>query len=85
MNELAALKALGIMLAIDDFGTGHSCLASLKTMPVDRLKIDQTFITNAPINNQDAAIVRAIIALGHSLGLTVIAEGWRHSHRETSC
>jgi len=75
MNELAALKALGIMLAIDDFGTGHSCLASLKTMPVDRLKIDQTFITNAPINNQDAAIVRAIIALGHSLGLTVIAEG----------
>ncbi|WP_166645966.1 sensor domain-containing protein [Halospina denitrificans] len=75
MTELTELKALGVTLAIDDFGTGHSCLASLKTLPVDRLKIDQTFITNAPFNRQDAAIVRAIIALGHSLGLTVIAEG----------
>lgn len=75
IDELHALKALGITLAIDNFGTGHCCLASLKALPVDRLKIDQSLIAQAPFNSQDAAIVRAIIALGHSLGLTVIAEG----------
>ena len=75
LAELTALKALGVMLAIDDFGTGHSCLASLKTLPVDRLKIDQAFITDFPANPEDAAIVRAIIALGHSLNMTVVAEG----------
>ena len=73
--ELNALKELGVTLAIDDFGTGHSCLASLKSLPVDRLKIDQTFIRDAPFDEQDAAIIRAIIALGHSLNLQVIAEG----------
>ncbi|MCC7060901.1 MAG: EAL domain-containing protein, partial [Burkholderiaceae bacterium] len=62
-------------LSIDDFGTGYSNLAYLRTFPLDRLKIDQTFIASAPHDEGSQSIVRAIIGLGESLGLEVVAEG----------
>ncbi len=69
------LHKLGVELAIDDFGTGYSSLSYLRQFPIDRLKIDQSFIKNALENPDDATIARTIVALGHSLGLKVIAEG----------
>ena len=69
------LHGLGVELAIDDFGTGYSSLSYLRQFPIDRLKIDQSFIRNALQNPDDAAIARTIVALGHSLNLKVIAEG----------
>ncbi|MFA5592881.1 MAG: EAL domain-containing protein [Micavibrio sp.] len=72
---LKALHGLGVELAIDDFGTGYSSLSYLRQFPIDRLKIDQSFIRNALGNNDDAAIARTIVRLGHSLNLKVIAEG----------
>ncbi|MCK5284975.1 MAG: EAL domain-containing protein [Alphaproteobacteria bacterium] len=72
---LKELHALGLELAIDDFGTGYSSLSYLRQFPIDRLKIDQSFIRNALNNSDDAAIACTIIRLGHSLSLKVIAEG----------
>lgn len=75
LNSLRALKRMGLRVAIDDFGTGYSSLSYLKQYPVDMLKIDRSFIRGITHDARDAAITRAIIDLGHSLGLTVLAEG----------
>lgn len=75
VQTLQSLHELGIELAIDDFGTGYSSLSYLRQFPIDRLKIDQSFIRNALNNKDDAAIARTIVRLGHSLNLKVIAEG----------
>ena len=80
---LQNLHSLGIELAIDDFGTGYSSLSYLRQFPIDRLKIDQSFIRNALNNVDDAAIARTIITLGHSLNLKVIAEGAETKEHES--
>ncbi len=72
---LTAFKCTGVRLSIDDFGTGYSSLAYLNRFPIDTVKIDRSFIRNVPDSHSDTQITSAVIALGHSLGLTVIAEG----------
>lgn len=72
---LGKFKNINISIAVDDFGTGYSSLSYLKKFPIDKLKIDGSFISEVPYRNEDDLIVKAIIALGHSLNLKVIAEG----------
>ncbi|HPQ50467.1 MAG: EAL domain-containing protein [Alphaproteobacteria bacterium] len=83
VRTLKELHALGVELAIDDFGTGYSSLSYLRQFPIDRLKIDQSFIRNALNNPDDAAIARTIIGLGRSLNLKIIAEGVETKEHET--
>jgi diguanylate cyclase (GGDEF)-like protein len=72
---LQALKNMGINISMDDFGTGYSSLWSLKKLPLDKLKIDQSFVRDMMNNDHDVAIIKAVIAMGHALNLQVIAEG----------
>jgi diguanylate cyclase (GGDEF)-like protein/PAS domain S-box-containing protein len=90
ISILAKIKNMGVRLAIDDFGTGYSSLAQIKHFPIDTLKVDRSFIRNLPKNTEYRAITEAIIAMGKTLGLNVIAEGVETAEqmnflREHSC
>jgi EAL domain-containing protein (putative c-di-GMP-specific phosphodiesterase class I) len=74
-RALAALRELGVRLAIDDFGTGYSSLAQLLRLPLDTLKIDQSFVADLGRSKEADAIVTSIIAMAHAVDLSVIAEG----------
>ena len=73
--QLEGLRSRGVGVAIDDFGTGYSSLAYLKTLPIDTLKIDRSFLLGLPADTRDIGIIRAIVALAHDMKLEVIAEG----------
>jgi EAL domain-containing protein (putative c-di-GMP-specific phosphodiesterase class I) len=72
---LQQLKSTGLQLSIDDFGTGYSSLSYLKRFPIDKLKIDQSFIRDCHHNDEDKALIATIVSLGKSLNLSLIAEG----------
>jgi EAL domain-containing protein (putative c-di-GMP-specific phosphodiesterase class I) len=75
LETLSKLKSLGIKVSMDDFGTGYSSLSYLQKFPFDKIKIDQSFVRSINTNSDSAAIVRAVTALGQSLGMVTIAEG----------
>jgi len=75
IKMLSELRGMGVHISIDDFGTGYSSLAYMRTLPVDSVKIDRSFVSDAPVNPQDAAILSAIVALARTLNLRVVAEG----------
>lgn len=81
IEKLNALKKLGVKLAIDDFGTGYSSLAYLKNFPVDCLKIDKAFVSKLESEHSNVAILKAIIVLGQSLGMEIVAEGVETEHQ----
>jgi len=90
LNMLEKLRDLGFQLSVDDFGTGYSSMSYLKRLPLDIIKIDKSFISDIPQDNNNVQITKAILALSHSLGYTVVAEGVETEEqaimlREMSC
>jgi len=90
LTRLLRLKALGVQLAMDDFGTGYSSLAYLRRFPLDVLKIDRSFVDRLGGDSEDVALVRTIVRLGKSLGMSTVAEGIEDAGqlaalREMSC
>jgi len=75
MNTIVTLQNMGIKVSIDDFGTGYSSLAYLRELPIDKIKIDRSFITEVASNDSDFTIVKSMIELSHGLGKRVLAEG----------
>jgi predicted signal transduction protein with EAL and GGDEF domain len=75
VSAVKALKALGVCVSIDDFGTGYSALGYLRRFPIDEVKIDRTFVERLGTDPEDSAIVRAVVSLGHALGVMVTGEG----------
>jgi EAL domain-containing protein (putative c-di-GMP-specific phosphodiesterase class I) len=72
---LLELRRMGVRVALDDFGTGYSSLTHLSDLPIDTIKIDQSFVSEMCVRNQDALIIEAVVTLAHSLGMSTIAEG----------
>jgi len=83
LKVFSALKKMGVHLAVDDFGTGYSSLAYLKSFPVDRLKIDRSFLDGLAHDSKDSAIIEAVIGMGHGLGLEIVAEGVEEEHQHS--
>ena len=81
-SHLNSLKKAGVLIAIDDFGTGYSSLSYLRGLPLDKIKIDKSFVQDVLVDEDDATIVRAIIQLGRSLNMEVIAEGVESAEQE---
>jgi len=84
ITRLHQLKELGVRVAVDDFGTGYSSLGYLSTLPIDILKIDKSFIDKVASGVEDSAIAQAVIKLGNSLSLTVVAEGIEAAEQATA-
>ena len=82
MQELKRLEAIGVRISMDDFGTGYSSLSQLKHLPLSKLKIDRSFIKDLESNESDKVIVKTIIAMGHSFGLKIVAEGVETSEQK---
>jgi len=83
INKMAQLRERGVKFSMDDFGTGYSSLQYLKRLPLDQIKIDQSFVRDIATDNDDAMIIKTIIAMGHALSLDVIAEGVETEHQRT--